>query len=75
MTMDADGLRTTSPPAAAAVRTTWVEPGQTLKAGDSVRSADGEYALRRKEDGSLVPYKGRAALWSSLTAGSPRTGG
>ncbi|MER7504463.1 hypothetical protein AB0L05_21900 [Nonomuraea pusilla] len=53
------------------VRTTWLEPGQTLKAGDWVRSASGEYALRQQEDGNLVLYKGRAALWSSDTAGNP----
>ncbi|WP_219463399.1 hypothetical protein [Nonomuraea rhizosphaerae] len=56
---------------ASAARTTWLNPGQTLKAGDSVRSSDGSYVLHQQEDGNLVLYRGRTPLWSSQTGDSP----
>ncbi|WP_433511744.1 hypothetical protein ACQP2T_49475 [Nonomuraea sp. CA-143628] len=52
-------------------RTTWLNPGQTLKAGDSVRSSDGTYVLHQQQDGNLVLYRGSSPLWSSQTGDSP----
>jgi hypothetical protein len=56
---------------ASTARTTWLNPGQQLKAGDSVRSSGGEYALHQQEDGNLVLYRGKTPLWSSQTGDSP----
>ncbi|HUR07342.1 MAG TPA: hypothetical protein VM347_32695 [Nonomuraea sp.] len=52
-------------------RTVWLNPGQTLKAGDSVRSSNGGFALHQQEDGNLVLYRGSTPLWSSQTGDSP----
>ncbi|MEU4233005.1 hypothetical protein AB0F17_52685 [Nonomuraea sp. NPDC026600] len=52
-------------------RTVWLNPGQTLKAGDSVRSTNGAYVLQQQEDGNLVLYRGTTPLWSSQTGDSP----
>ncbi|WP_214327931.1 hypothetical protein [Nonomuraea sediminis] len=52
-------------------RTTWLNPGQRLDAGDSVRSSGGEYVLQQQDDGNLVLYRGTTPLWSSQTGDSP----
>ncbi|MGW0196080.1 hypothetical protein [Nonomuraea sp. NPDC003201] len=52
-------------------RTTWLSPGQLLKAGDSVRSSGGDYVLQQQTDGNLVLYRGSTPLWSSQTGDSP----
>jgi hypothetical protein len=43
-------------------------PGQYLKAGQYRRSKNGLYTLIMQTDGNAVLYKGRTALWSSVTA-------
>ncbi|GAA2620642.1 hypothetical protein SMC26_16915 [Actinomadura fulvescens] len=62
---------TTSAPTAQATRAVGdlLKPGQTLKAGKFRKSRNGKYRLIQQQDGNLVLYKGRRALWSSLTAG------
>ncbi|MEV0160227.1 D-mannose binding lectin [Nonomuraea fuscirosea] len=52
-------------------RTTWLNPGQRLQAGDSVRSSNGEYVLQQQKDGNLVLYRGTKPLWNSQTGDSP----
>ncbi|MFM0288363.1 hypothetical protein [Paraburkholderia megapolitana] len=46
--------------------------GTTLKAGQDIRSANGQYELKMQQDGNLVLYDlaNHKALWSSGTAGS-----
>ncbi|MGN6667270.1 MAG: hypothetical protein ACTHKH_09945 [Trinickia sp.] len=46
--------------------------GQTLKAGEAIRSANGQYELEMGKDGNLVLYDvaNGNALWSSNTSGS-----
>jgi hypothetical protein len=46
--------------------------GQALKAGEAIRSANGQYELEMQKDGNLVLYDAAngKALWSSDTAGS-----
>ncbi|MEW9555444.1 hypothetical protein [Nonomuraea sp. NPDC050783] len=46
-------------------------PGQTLKAGQSVRSRNGQYLLAQQTDGNLVLYQGHKALWSNESAVGP----
>jgi hypothetical protein len=53
-----------------APRTTWLNSGQLMKAGDFVRSSGGEYKLVMQQDGNLVLYRGSEPLWSSQTGGS-----
>jgi hypothetical protein len=52
-------------------RTVWLNPGQTLKVGDSVRSSNGAYVLHQQEDGNLVLYRGTTPLWDSKTGKNP----
>lgn len=47
-------------------------PGQTLRRGDVVRSSNRQYRLVMQEDGNLVLYVKRRALWSTGTSGHPR---
>ncbi|RFU40040.1 hypothetical protein DZF91_19195 [Actinomadura logoneensis] len=51
---------------ASAVRSV-LKPGQTLKAGQYLRSTDGRYKLVMQADGNLVVYKGSKSIWSSHT--------
>lgn len=51
---------------AAAVRSV-LKPGQTLKAGQYLRSSNGRYKLVMQSDGNLVVYKGSSNIWSSHT--------
>ncbi|GAA4637526.1 hypothetical protein GCM10023196_091670 [Actinoallomurus vinaceus] len=44
--------------------------GQSLRAGEGVRSPNGAYSLFQQTDGNLVLYKGKEALWSTNTHGS-----
>lgn len=46
--------------------------GQTLKAGEAIRSANGQYELEMQKDGNLVLYDvaNGNSLWSSNTSGS-----
>lgn len=46
--------------------------GQDLKAGEAIRSANGQYELQMQKDGNLVLYDvaNGKSLWSSKTAGS-----
>ncbi|MEV0400473.1 hypothetical protein [Actinoallomurus sp. NPDC050550] len=48
-----------------------LKAGQILKAGQYVRSPNKTYALIQQTDGNLVLYKGKKALWSSLTGTHP----
>ncbi|HEY6492377.1 MAG TPA: protein kinase [Trebonia sp.] len=41
--------------------------GQSLKAGDSLTSCNGEYKLGMQSDGNLVLYNGSGAVWNSGT--------
>ncbi|WP_051468805.1 hypothetical protein [Actinomadura oligospora] len=51
---------------ASAVRSV-LKPGQTLKAGQYLRSPDGRYKLAMQSDGNLVVYRGSKSIWSSHT--------
>ncbi|MCP2337595.1 hypothetical protein [Actinomadura rupiterrae] len=51
---------------AAAARSV-LKSGQTLKAGQSLRSANGRYKLVMQSDGNLVVYRGSSSIWSSHT--------
>jgi hypothetical protein len=57
--------------ATAAVSTTAVssllKPGEYLKPGQYRRSPNGTYTLLMQTDGNAVLYKGRTALWASMT--------
>ncbi|KQW49370.1 hypothetical protein ASC77_11905 [Nocardioides sp. Root1257] len=44
--------------------------GQTLLAGQYLRSPSGQYTLVQQDDGNLVEYKDSTAVWSSGTHGS-----
>lgn len=46
-----------------------LKPGQILKPGQYRKSRNGKYRLIQQKDGNLVLYKGRKALWSTLTGG------
>jgi hypothetical protein len=71
-TANAAGTATTSAAATtAASSTTAVSPflksGQYLKPGQYRRSPNGIYTLIMQTDGNAVLYKGRTALWASVT--------
>ncbi|MFC4913737.1 hypothetical protein [Actinomadura gamaensis] len=51
---------------AAAARSV-LKPGQTLKAGQALRSPNGRYKLVMQSDGNLVVYRGHSSIWSSHT--------
>ncbi|SDL12571.1 hypothetical protein [Nonomuraea jiangxiensis] len=44
--------------------------GQTLKAGQSLRSRDKRFQLVQQADGNLVLYRGKKALWSTAAPGA-----
>jgi hypothetical protein len=44
-----------------------LKPGQKLKAGNYIRSKNGQYAFTMQADGNAVLYKGKTALWSTAT--------
>jgi hypothetical protein len=48
---------------------TWLPAGEGLKAGQSVTSPNGLYALEMQSDGNLVESAGNRPLWSSGTGG------
>jgi hypothetical protein len=49
-----------------------LNPGETLKRGDNLTSANGQYKLLMQKDGNLVLYGPRnQPLWSSNTGGRP----
>ncbi|WP_442807845.1 hypothetical protein [Trinickia soli] len=52
-----------------------LQPGQKLRAGESIRSADGRYELRMQADGNLVEYDltTHVTAWSTNTAKSGAT--
>jgi hypothetical protein len=47
----------------------YLEPGQELLRGDWLTSQDGRFAFVLQDDGNLVLYGPRGALWASNTAG------
>ncbi|MEV5571760.1 hypothetical protein AB0L06_17045 [Spirillospora sp. NPDC052269] len=51
---------------ASAVRSV-LKSGQTLKAGQYLRSPNGGYKLAMQADGNLVVYRGSKAIWNSHT--------
>lgn len=55
--------------AAAAPATGLVKPGRILRPGAYVRSPNHEYGLLQQTDGNLVLYRGKTALWSTVTSG------
>ncbi|TDD46807.1 hypothetical protein E1263_35805 [Kribbella antibiotica] len=44
-----------------------LKPGQKLKAGNYIRSKNGQYIFIMQSDGNAVLYKGKTALWSTAT--------
>ncbi|MFB6719963.1 hypothetical protein ACFCV3_07380 [Kribbella sp. NPDC056345] len=44
-----------------------LQPGQKLKAGNYIRSKNGQYTFLMQSDGNAVLYKGKTALWSTAT--------
>jgi hypothetical protein len=46
-----------------------LQAGQSLKKGESLQSANGQYTLILQEDGNLVIYTQGRATWDSKTAG------
>jgi len=44
-----------------------LKPGQKLKAGNYIRSKNGQYVFIMQSDGNAVLYKGKTALWSTVT--------
>lgn len=46
-------------------------PGQQLRPGQSLTTADGLFVLTQQGDGNLVLHEGAYALWTSGTAGYP----
>ncbi|HWD79346.1 MAG TPA: hypothetical protein VG497_10690 [Kribbella sp.] len=65
-TAQAAGTATTATTATTAVSNV-LKSGQYLKPGQYRRSANGLYTLIMQTDGNAVLYKGRTALWSSVT--------
>ncbi|TDW24243.1 hypothetical protein [Kribbella kalugense] len=57
---------TTAQSQAAAV-SDFLAPGQYLKPGQYRRSKNGVYALLMQTDGNAVLYKGKSAVWSTVT--------
>jgi hypothetical protein len=48
-----------------------LQAGEILKPGQAVLSASRRYTLLMQTDGNLVLYRGKTALWSSVTGGNP----
>ena len=53
-----------------------MQQGQSLRQGESLKSASGRYSLEMQRDGNLVLYdaRGRKPLWASGTNGRGRSG-
>jgi outer membrane lipoprotein-sorting protein len=58
---------TTTATTATAAFSDVLKPGQSLKAGQKIRSKNGVYTLVMQSDGNAVLIKGRTALWSTAT--------
>jgi hypothetical protein len=63
----ASGTSTTAATAQTAAVSDLLRPGQYLKPGQYRRSKNGIYTLLMQTDGNAVLYKGRTALWASMT--------
>ncbi|WP_436525371.1 hypothetical protein [Actinoplanes sp. HUAS TT8] len=62
------GSAVLSVPASAAANNSWLNPGEALRSGQRVASADGQYALVMQGDGNLVMYApGNRAIWATGT--------
>lgn len=57
------------PTASAAAGGLGLEPGETLKSGQSIRSPNGDYSLYMQGDGNFVLYGPKGALWAAGTEG------
>ncbi|HEY0471035.1 MAG TPA: hypothetical protein VGD34_05200 [Kribbella sp.] len=57
----------TAQKAAAAAVSALLKPGQVLHAGQYRQSPNKQYAFVMQTDGNAVLYKGRTALWASMT--------
>jgi hypothetical protein len=57
-----------SAPVSAAANNSWLNPGESLRSGQRLVSADGQYVLAMQGDGNLVAYApGNRAVWATGT--------
>jgi hypothetical protein len=53
-----------------AAKTGFLLPGESLRAGESVRSGNGKYVLIQQADGNLVLRNGAQVVWNTATGGA-----